>query len=312
MMSKRTELNLKIASELAVVFVVALLLFGYLHGQQQTIVTTGDLGEKMIFAFTDPVGDDHGPGNYRYPTHSGFEPQKSLLDLLAFRVITKGDEAWYELDFGLITNPWNAPEGFFHQRIDIYIDSRDGYGRTITPQPGANVTFAPEYPWDLWIRIAPWGGSKAYYLEKDGDKLIERQGVEVGVVGDRTIRVVVPQETLPLPTEKWRYYVLVGGYDGFGPDGYRVVTAEGGEWTFAGGTDAHLDSNIIDLLAPKGGQHSQAQQLAYDVETQTGPVLYPVGNVATQEATSWIIGTLAVLVGGVAVVYWRRRHKAEE
>lgn len=311
MMSKRTTFNPRIASEMAVVLVVALLLFGYLRGQQEAVVTTGDLGEKVIFAFTDPVGDDHGPGNYCYPTHPGFEPHKSLLDLLAFRVLTAGDEAWYELDFGLITNPWNAPEGFFHQRIDIYIDSRAGFGRTITPQPGANVTFAPEYPWDIWLRIAPWGGSRAYYLEKDGEQLVERRGITVGVVGDRTIRVVVPRETLPMPTEQWRYYVLVGGYDSFGPDEYRVVTTQGGEWTFGGGTDANLDSNIIDLLAPKGGRHSQAEQLAYDPEAQTGAVLYPVGNVANQEATPWLIGTLALLVGGVAAVYWRRHHKAE-
>ncbi|MBO8126981.1 MAG: hypothetical protein H0Z38_07075 [Firmicutes bacterium] len=313
-MKKGSELfNLRIMAHLAVVFVLGLLMFGYFRGQQEAALTTADpSSDNLIFTMTDPVGDDFGPGNYIYPQHLSFEPHKDLLDLLAFRVIHKGEVAWYELDFGLIKNPWQAPEGFFHQRVDIYIDSRDGYGRLLPANPGANVTFAREYPWDMWIRIAPWGGSKAYFLEKD-DKLIERRGVEVGVVGDRTIRVIVPQEVLPLPKPTWRYYVLVGGYDGFGPDGYRVVTARGGDWIFGGGTDNNLDPNVIDLLAPKSGKHSQSIQLAYNVEEKQGAVLMPVGNVK-ESGPSPVAVSLLVLLAGAGAFGWQfaRKNRGQE
>ncbi len=311
-MKRVTRFDLRMVGELAVVLVLSLLLFGYFRGQSALVTTPEMAGETVVFSMTDPVGDDGGPGDYIYPQHPSFEPHRSLLDLLAFRVINKGEVAWYELDFGLITNPWQAPEGFFHQRVDIYIDSRDKWGRVLPANPGANVTFAPEYPWDIWIRIAPWGGTKAYFLEKD-DKLIERRGVEVGVVGDRTIRVIVPAAVLPLPKSTWRYYVLVGGYDGFGPDGYRVVTARGGDWVFGGGTDGNLDSNVIDLLAPRSGKHDQEAQLAYSFEAKQGAILYPVGNVHESNANLLIGGGLVALLGG-AGVFWglRRRIKKND
>lgn len=310
-MKKETQFNLRIMAQMSIVLAMALLLFGYFRGQ--VALTTAEVSsELVVFSMTDPVGDDVGPGDYIYPKHPSFDPHKSHLDLLAFRAINKGEVAWYELDFGLIKNPWQAPEGFFHQRVDIYIDSRDGYGRVLPANPGSNVTFAKEYPWDMWIRIAPWGGSKAYFLEKD-DKLVERRGVEVGVTGDRTIRVIVPEEVLPLPKSTWRYYVLVGGYDGFGPDGYRVVTAGGGEWIFAGGTDNNIDPNVMDLLAPRGGKHSQEVQLSYDLESKTGSILYPVGHVGERYPTLVVLGLIIVLLGGVAAAFWgfSRRTKEE-
>jgi carbohydrate-binding DOMON domain-containing protein len=73
--------------------------------------------------------------------------------------------------------------------------------------------------------------------------------------------VSVPRSDLGNPPRRWRYYVLAGGYDAFGPDEYRPVTEQGGRWVFGGGRDSNLDPNVLDLLAPRFAFASQSRQL---------------------------------------------------
>lgn len=235
---------------------------------------------RILIRFGDPPGDDWGPGKYTYPTDQGFAPGKGLFDLLEFSVREKGDTLLFDLTFGAVTNPWRAPEGFFHQRVDIFIDAEPGKGRTTLVEEGANVRFCAEHPWDLWLRGEPWGGSAV--LDADGRVLGDVPGGQVaaGVLSDgRTIRWQVAREVLgKTPQAGWWYYVLVGGYDTFGPSGYRVVFPERTEWFFGGGSQAMLHPNVIDLLAPARGPRSQRAQLSsYSVGRKHFATLYPVG-----------------------------------
>ena len=75
------------------------------------------------------------------------------------------------------------------------------------------------------------------------------------------------------PQKSWRYYVLVGAYDGFGPGFLREIRPEPGDWHFGGATMDEAP-RVLDLLAPDRGKYAQERQL------QPGkdgiPVLYPV------------------------------------
>ncbi|MGE5509074.1 MAG: glucodextranase DOMON-like domain-containing protein [Chitinophagales bacterium] len=230
-------------------------------------VISGPAGaeERLLFALSDPAGDDRGPGTYQYPRDAMFVP--GLFDLRRFTVTYDARSIHFRLTFGALTNPWGAPEGFYHQRVDLYLDTEPGAGRTAPLRPGANVRFPARHAWDYLVRCAPWKGSR---VEPGA------AAVAVAVEDGKTLHLTVPRTALPArPSRRWRYYVLVGGYDAFGPDEYRPVTSSGGRWVFGGGQDSNLDPNVLDVLAPRFGRHSQSRQLA--VAAGSPAMLYPVG-----------------------------------
>lgn len=227
-------------------------------------------GERMLHDFSDPAGDDRGPGGYRYPQETMFET--GLFDLRRFTVTYDPQSIHFRLTFGAVTNPWGAPEGFYHQRVDLYLDTEPGKGRTAPPRPGANVRFPERYAWDYLVRCAPWKGSRVERAEAG-----EEGAVTVAVEDGKTLHLTVPRTALPAkPSRRWRYYVLVGGYDAFGPDEYRPVTAQGGRWVFGGGQDSNRDPNVLDLLAPRYGRHTQSRQLTTTADGSAAE-LFPAG-----------------------------------
>ncbi|MCL4515072.1 MAG: hypothetical protein M1379_05740 [Firmicutes bacterium] len=268
-------------------------------------------GEKPIFSMADPSGDDYGAGAVVYPSRREFQDHPGLFDLKKFQVAEEGGQILFVLAFGEITNPWSAPEGFFHQLVDIYIDSRPEAGRTDTLRPGANVRFSADFAWDLLVQIRPFGKSAVY--DTRGRMLASKgQGtVSVGVMDKNTIRLSAPKAVLGAPSRGWRYYVLVGGYDPFGPDQYRAVQAKPGAWLFGGGEESAYQPNVVDLLAPKWGGMAQEKQLrgARRPEKKL-PVLFPVG-VGVRDDSWWLIPLLMVmgLVMVMAILLQRMKGK---
>lgn len=113
------------------------------------ITATGDNGvmaveRRTIKAYgtrigqvTDPVGDDHGPGSYTYPTDSAFNP--GSMDLTGFEVYRDGDTVRFITSTaGPINNPWGG-NGMSTQRLNIYV--RDGRSADTTALlPGTNTS----------------------------------------------------------------------------------------------------------------------------------------------------------------------------
>lgn len=244
------------------------------------VISRRATGERTLFDLTDPAGDDRGAGSYRYPADPSFLP--GTFDLRRFRVSVDAESVHFRCTFGAMPNPWGAPEGFGYQRIDIYLHTGSGQAQTKPVRPGANIRFIPRYGWDRLVRCAPWGGSrveKAGAAKADEAGTVKTEGaglVKAEREGDATIHLTVPKAALGEPSRRWRYYVLVGGYDAFGPDEYRPVTAAGGRWVFGGGDDGNEDPNVVDLLTPRFTLHSQSRQLRRP-EKGGLPELYPVG-----------------------------------
>ena len=229
------------------------------RGSVPALAGTGAAQETTVFHMNDPVGDDRGPGGYRYPSHHTFVP--GLFDLTSFAVRTDGEHVHFDLTFGAVVNPWDAPEGFYHQLIDIYIDTTPGEGRTEPLRPGPRVRFDPAHAWDVRVRAAPFGGTRLHRAGDAPDAPGLARGLAAQVLKDgRTIRVAVPAAAIGMPRRSWRYYVLVGGFDAFGDDGYRAVGPEPTEWRFGGGDPANAGPQVIDILAPRWWR-SQARQL---------------------------------------------------
>jgi carbohydrate-binding DOMON domain-containing protein len=213
--------------------------------------------QEIYFQMEDSAGDE----GVEYPTAPFFSPGQGYFDLLSFQVSGDGKRLAFDFEFARVANPWQAPEGFSHQLIDLYLDTAPG-GKTETRLEGAGVSFDPEHGWEHQLRLMPWGGSALYGSRGSSP-------VEVSLLPDgKTIRAQVAQELLGSPRPDWGYYLLVGSYDGFGPDNYRQIQRRAGPWNFGG----ERAGAVIDFLAPD----SQGR-LSQEALLQPPSVLFPMG-----------------------------------
>ena len=85
-----------------------------------------DISNVAVFLdITDPVGDDHGPGTYTYPSDAVFT--QGSYDIERFTVGTENDQLVLAFDMvAPIQNPWGSPRNFSIQTFDIYIDTDPG------------------------------------------------------------------------------------------------------------------------------------------------------------------------------------------
>ncbi len=70
-----------------------------------------------MFGRDDPDGDDHGPGNYAYPTSANFKP--GAYDLQRFEVYDAGDRIIFRVRTRDLTPTFGSPLGA--QLIDVYV-----------------------------------------------------------------------------------------------------------------------------------------------------------------------------------------------
>ena len=298
------------------IFCVFCLIISHLlivSGSKVSQTANPERGPEVIFEMEDPAGDDYGPGTYTYPTHKAFA-HPGLFDLLKFVVSYDIQNIYFDFTFKEIVNPWNAPEGFSHQLVDLYIDNIPGEGLALPLRPGPNVAFSRRNAWDYRIKIIGWGGTRLYSSkdEKDSDGI--RSGLRVHLLPDKkTIRAVVPITLLGKPDRMWRYYVLVGSQDAFGNDDYRPVMEQADSWFFGGGRDSDADPNVIDLLAVADGPRSQEKMLrSYNPKTGAFATIYPVGPGAMGGFPPLLLPAIlaALLVIGVLLlvtIRWARR-----
>ncbi|MDV3104640.1 glucodextranase DOMON-like domain-containing protein, partial [Thermococcus waiotapuensis] len=192
---------------------------------------------KVLVDMVDPEGDDHGPGTYTYPTNPVFQP--GVFDLLRFRLLEQTDSYVMEFYFkDLGGNPWNGPNGFSLQIIEVYLDFTDGGNTSAIKMfpdgPGSNVDLDPEHPWDVAFRIAGWDYGNLVVLP-NGTAI---QG-EMTISADPTknaIIVKVPKKYIQL-NENYGLWgaVISGSQDGYGPDKWRPVRVAAEEWAIGGG-----------------------------------------------------------------------------
>lgn len=249
--------------------------------------------EKVYFSIRDRRGDDYGSGNLRYPTDPLFVP--GIFDLSRFRVGTLPDKVWFDLTFREVTNPFNAPEGYFHQRMEVFIDTRTGDGSSEVAIGGHTLRLAEGSKWQVRISGAPFAECRAY-VWRDGKLHLFSEGVGSYLLSDgRTIRIEVPQEILPPIDPSWRFAVLIGGFDVLAPDFWRQGVGYSDQWRF----EAELP--IADLLGPWWSWPGQKQQLREGV-------LYPVQRRPPVVLLFGGVLVTALLLSGFLVVFRRWKH----
>lgn len=211
--------------------------------------------------FTDPVGDDNGPGNYTYPTDGAYLP--GSFDLTGFKMKISGDQANFEITVrSKLEDPWRMGVGFAVQMAFIFVNT--GEGTPITKGlPGTNVQFS-----DGWNRCIILSPQSATRVRQEAD----------GKAGDMAKAILIPKSTrgsgskifgsVPLkdigtgdPT-KWGFQVIMQSNEGFPDKGdllTRKVNEYEGQHRFGGGNDGDCDPHVMDILGD-----DQKAQLTYE------------------------------------------------
>ena len=230
--------------------------------------------------FNDPVGDDSGPGTYKYPTDRVYKP--GSFDLTRLKISQKGDKVTFEASVNAdLEDPWGMGSGFALQMLFVHV--KTGPGGFTEGIPGTNVAFAPDDAWNKVVILSP---QKAFRVKQELEQKCDKKMREAAVVPDattgkgRTITATVSKKDLgDGDVTKWGYQVLVQSNEGF-PDKSDVLTRKvnefEGQHRFGGGNDGECDPHVIDLLAGKGAGDKgevdeQHRMLAYECNPDGTP-----------------------------------------
>lgn len=215
--------------------------------------------------FSDPRGDDKGPGSYTYPTDGVYKA--GSFDLTKLKAEKNGANVDFSVDVNAgLEDPWGMGGGFAVQMIFIFIKTGPG-GHADAP-PGLNLQFAPGSEWNKVVILSPQkkarvtgeAEAKAAALAKDivVPNLTRGRG--------RTITGSVPLAELGGDgnVDAWGYQVVVQSNEGFPAAGdmlTRKVNEYEGQHRFGGGHDGDCDPHAMDVL--DGADAKQSDMLAY-------------------------------------------------
>jgi hypothetical protein len=181
---------------------------------QRTVVFDTAPG-TLLFAATDPDGDDNGPGTYAYPTSDNFKA--GAYDLQRFEVYDSGpDSVTFRVQTRDLTPTFGSALGA--QLVDVYVGNPAG-GATSTAAsfPQRNYSIDPAAAWNRLIEVQGFG-----------QRFVNGAGATVGSVSIRAnavtrfITFTVSKGALGgTPAAGWTFAVVLTGQDGFSPDQAR-------------------------------------------------------------------------------------------
>jgi carbohydrate-binding DOMON domain-containing protein len=229
-----------------------------------TLFALGSAAANAV-EFTDPKGDDKGPGNYVYPTDGVYK--SGSFDLTRFSAVKNGDQVDFSVDVNSsLEDPWGMGVGFAVQMVFIFVKNKAG-GHTETP-PGLNVEFAKDNEWNKLVILSPQKKARVVgEAEQKAPKLVADIVVPNSTRGNnRTIKGSVPLSALGGDgnVDSWSYQVVMQSNEGFPAAGdllTRKVNEYEGQHRFGGGNDGDCDPHVMDIL--ESAEATQADQLAY-------------------------------------------------
>ncbi|MDD2701289.1 MAG: glucodextranase DOMON-like domain-containing protein [Sideroxydans sp.] len=224
--------------------------------------------------FTDPKGDDNGPGNYIYPTDSVYK--SGSFDLTKLSVKKKGDNVEFAVDVNSsLEDPWGMGNGFSVQMVFIFI--KTGAGGHSEGLPGLNVKFAPGSEWNKVVILSPQKKARVTgEAETKAGMLMADIVVPNTTRGSgRSIKGSVPLSELGGDgnVDGWSYQVVMQSNEGF-PAATDLLTRKVNEYEgqhrFGGGNDGDCDPHTMDVLDGPGAK--QSDMLAHTCGPNGEPV----------------------------------------
>lgn len=199
---------------------------------------------RVVFAMSDPFGDDRGPGCYVYPTHEDFRPGD--FDLRSVRVLVDDLHAYFEIGLVHLDDPWEGLTGLSKQLIDIYLYVPHLDEKTSPTTRGLRADFRDGQGWNRAVRVSGNWHGEAQVVRADesvaGSVLITAQ------YPTRCVSARVDLDALGArPGPGWRILVAVAGEENGHP---RPIHEHASEWDFGGGDGQGIHPLILDMIVP--------------------------------------------------------------
>lgn len=223
------------------------------------VLVVPDLGTTTaLLDVMDPPGDDHGPGDYTYPTDAVFKAGN--FDIVNFQVGADDDNVVFRFTMaGPVDNPWDGANGLSLQTFDVYIDTDGDGAGGVAFLPGRNLAAAEGTAWDYAITVEGWE-SKIFTPGEQGPTEIAGPA-DFQVVtdpGQQKVTIRVPKSIIGDAPETWRYAAMVMSQEGFPSGGVlrvRDVAPNREQWRIGGApAGATNHTRVLDLVWPEAGQ----------------------------------------------------------
>ena len=211
-----------------------------------------DISDVDLFLdVTDPVGDDHGPGMYSYPSDGVFVP--GSYDLTRFTAGTEGDAYVFSFEVVAgIANPWGSPRGLSIQTFDLYIDTDPGAGTgSQVLIDGRNAALADGNGWEYGVTVEGWDPA-IYVADADGTLEETNPTFDIITFGDKGKVVVrIPKALLAGDPATWGVAAVVMSQEGFPSSGVRRirdVDPAPSQWKIGGSNGDINATRILDVV----------------------------------------------------------------
>jgi hypothetical protein len=225
---------------------------------------TGTLSNGEL-VWNDTIGDDTGDGDYTYPT--AWNPlnqypdlnRTGLFDLTEVRITADASNLYVLIKVQNLSNTWSGSDGFSTVAASLLIDTTHDANGQLAAKPNVNV--AAGSGWEYWVKIAQTG------WHPDNAKIFDAAGNWAPITNKansswNSIEASIPlafigKDGTAVNNATWRFMLMLGSFDGGGPNGFRNVIAEryaghgdpnnGNSWQFGGGTDGPYDPQVVDI-----------------------------------------------------------------
>ena len=133
-----------------------------------------------------------------------------------------------------MTDYWSLANGFSHQIIQIYVDQGETSYGNVEMLEGANALVHEEWAWEVVISATGEPGAVKSVQAETGST--SSKGIEVsGDVNTNNVTLTVSKSVIGPDVSTYRYIIVVGSQDGFGPGKWRDVDAQAKTWRLGGG-----------------------------------------------------------------------------
>ncbi|TKX83865.1 hypothetical protein EXE43_21995, partial [Halorubrum sp. SS5] len=209
-------------------------------GSGTVTVAPGDI----VAEFTDPAGDDDGPGGYTYPTDDAF--QDGAFDLRSFRVLETDEEYRFAFE---VENLYTGFGGTFSpQYFVVYLRNPSANGGRTTELGDLGVTAEFAEPWQYRVSSDGFGGGKI--VDSGGNSFGSPD--RFAALNANIAIISVPKSVFGgTDLTDWEVLPVVGSAD-FGS--FRDVQVEAGGFVFGGAKAGAVDNapGVIDMITPEG------------------------------------------------------------
>ena len=243
---------------------------------------------QTVAEFSDPAGDNLGPGSYELPTGDSY--YEEMCDVRGLTIAESRSRTRFSFEMENVDNEggFGLPRGWSHEYFQVYIRDPevdpDAVAGEVVPsstegRTGLNAQFENPYQY----RVAVNGEGAKQVEGADGSTITS--DVNVAVDGD-TVMIDVPSEAIGGSVEGKELAPLVCPFDGYGNGELRAIGGSADTHQI-GADNPGQAPKVLDMITPEGT--SQSEALSYGSGSTATIPFVPFSQGVANEAVASIV-----------------------